>query len=277
MNIKHIITLIIAMVLSAGNIISQVSYVDTPVFKVGEKATYGIYFNLGFISMKAGKVHFEVGEAVVRGEDCYKLMVNGYTQGMFERFYVVRDTFTSYISKKTLQPVYYHDGKHEDSYWSYSTYLYTDNGKADSLHVNFEYIKRKGTSRTEFNISKKACDLVATCYKIRNLDVASMSRGDVAAFSLLFEDIVYELGLKFTGKENVKLKDGSKYRTSVFVPTLIKGDLFKNDEDLKVYVADDDNHYPVYVEASLKMGKAVASLESISGTKYEQTGKKKKK
>ena len=53
MNIKHIITLIIAMVLSAGNIISQVSYVDTPVFKVGEKATYGIYFNLGFISMKA--------------------------------------------------------------------------------------------------------------------------------------------------------------------------------------------------------------------------------
>ena len=263
MNIKHIITLIIAMVLSAGSVFSQISYVDTPVFKVGEKATYGIYF--------------EVGEAVVRGEDCYKLTVNGYTQGMFERFYVVRDTFTSYISKKTLQPVYYHDGKHEDSYWSYSTYLYTDNGKADSLHVNFEYIKRKGTSKTEFNISKKACDLVATCYKIRNIDVASMSRGDVAAFSLLFEDIVYELGLKFTGKENVKLKDGSKYRTSVFVPTLIKGDLFKNDEDLKVYVADDDNHYPVYVEASLKMGKAVASLESISGTKYEQTGKKKKK
>jgi hypothetical protein len=265
------------MVLSAGSVFSQISYVDTPVFKVGEKATYGIYFNLGFISMKAGKVHFEVGEAVVRGEDCYKLTVNGYTQGMFERFYVVRDTFTSYISKKTLQPVYYHDGKHEDSYWSYSTYLYTDNGKADSLHVNFEYIKRKGTSKTEFNISKKACDLVATCYKIRNIDVASMSRGDVAAFSLLFEDIVYELGLKFTGKENVKLKDGSKYRASVFVPTLIKGDLFKNDEDLKVYVADDDNHYPVYVEASLKMGKAVASLESISGTKYEQTGKKKKK
>lgn len=273
---KHIMSLIIAMMLSVENIFSQASYVDTPVFKVGEKATYGIYFNLGFISMKAGKIHFEVGEAVVRGEDCYKLSVNGYTQGMFERFYVVRDTFTSYISKKTLQPVYYHDGKHEDSYWSYSTYLYTDNGNADSLHVNFEYIKRKGTSRTEFNISKKACDLVATCYKVRNLDVASLSRGDVAAFSLLFEDIVYELGLKFTGKETVKLKDGSKYKTSVFVPTLIKGDLFKNDEDLKIYVADDDNHYPVYVEASLKMGKAVASLESISGTKYELSGKKKK-
>ncbi|MEE1062371.1 MAG: DUF3108 domain-containing protein, partial [Paludibacteraceae bacterium] len=62
----------------------------------------------------------------------------------------------------------------------------------------------------------------------------------------------------------------------VFVPTLIKGDLFKNDEDLKIYVADDDNHYPVYVEASLKMGKAVASLESISGTKYELSSKKKK-
>ena len=259
MNMKHIMSLIIAMMLSVGNIFSQASYVDTPVFKVGEKATYGIYFNLGFISMKAGKIHFEVGEAVVRGEDCYKLSVNGYTQGMFERFYVVRDTFTSYSSKKTLQPVYYHDGKHEDSYWSYSTYLYTDNGNADSLHVNFEYIKRKGTSRTEFNISKKACDLVATCYKVRNLVVASLSRGDVAAFSLLF-----------------KLKDGSKYKTSVFVPTLIKGDLFKNDEDLKIYVADDDNHYPVYVEASLKMGKAVASLESISGTKYELSGKKKK-
>lgn len=276
MNMKHIMSLIIAMMLSVGNIFSQASYVDTPVFKVGEKATYGVYFNLGFISMKAGKIHFEVGEAVVRGEDCYKLSVNGYTQGMFERFYVVRDTFTSYISKKTLQPVYYHDGKHEDSYWSYSTYLYTDNGKNDSLHVNFEYIKRKGTSRTEFNISKKASDLVATCYKVRNLDVALLSRGDVAAFSLLFEDIVYELGLKFTGKETVKLKDGSKYKTLVFVPTLIKGDLFKNDEDLKIYVADDDNHYPVYVEASLKMGKAVASLESISGTKYELSGKKKK-
>lgn len=274
---KHFISLIIAMVLSVGSIFSQITYVETPVFQVGEKATYSLYFNLGFISMKAGKINFSVGEAVVRGEDCYKLTVDGYTQGMFERFYVVRDTFTSYISKKTLQPVYYHDGKHEDSYWSYSTYLYTYNEKTDSLHVDFEYIKRKGTSNTSFNIGNKAGDLVATCYKIRNIDVASMSRGDIAAFSLLFEDIVYELGLKFVGKETVKLKNGNKYKASVFVPKLIKGDLFKNDEDLKIYVADDDNHYPVYVEASLKMGKAVASLDKITGTKYEQSGLKKKK
>ncbi len=276
MNMKHVISLIIAMVLSVGNIFSQVTYVETPVFKVGEKATYGIHFNLGFISMKAGKVNFEVGEAVINGVDCYKLTVDGYTQGMFEKFYVVRDTFTSYLDKKTLQPVYYHDGKHEDSYWSYSTYKYTNIGNPDSLHVNFEYIKRKGTSKTEFNVSKKAADLVSTCYKVRNVDVNSMSRGSVASFSLLFEDIVYELGLKFTGKQNIKLKNGDKYKAFVFVPTLIKGNLFKNDEDLKIYVADDDNHYPVYVEASLKMGKAVASLESISGTKYDQSGKKNK-
>ncbi len=264
------------MVLSVGYLFSQVSYLDTPVFKVGEKASYGIYFNLGFISMKAGVVNFSVDEAIVRGEDCYKLQVDGYTQGMFEKFYVVRDTFVSYINKKTLKPVYYHDGKHEDNYWSYTTYFYTYNKGKDSLHVNYEHVKRKGTSKSEFNISKNACDLISTCYKVRNVDVASMSRGDIASFSLLFEDMVYELGMKFVKKETVKLKNGKKYKTSVFVPTLIKGDLFKNDEDLKIYVADDNNHYPVYVEASLKMGKAVASLESISGTKYEISAVKKK-
>lgn len=244
-------------------------YLREPVFKEGEKATYNIYFNLGFIWVNAGDVKFECSSAQKNGKDCYKLSVVGYTKGMFEKYYVIRDTFVSYIDKNTLEPVAYEDYKHEDKYYSSARYVYTPQG--DSVFVNYHRDKKNNSWDKSFNIAKEVYDLISCCYTTRNINADALVRKQAIPLNMLYEDKSYALGLTFQGKKNLKIKNGSKYKTMYFTPSVISGGLFKNEEDLGVYVADDDNHVPVYVEAKLKMGSAVASLEKIEGTKYPIT------
>ncbi|MCQ2199053.1 MAG: DUF3108 domain-containing protein [Paludibacteraceae bacterium] len=244
-------------------------YLREPVFQVGEKATYNIYFNLGFIWVHAGDVKFECSSAMKNGKDCYKLSVTGYTLGMFEKYYVIRDTFVSYIDKKTLDPVAYEDHKHEDKYISSTSYVYTPNG--DSVLVNYHRDKKNNSWGKQYNIAKDVYDLISCCYTTRNINTDALVRKQQVPLNMMYEDGVHQLGLSFQGKKNLKVKNGTKYKTMYFTPSVISGGLFKHEEDLGVYVADDANHIPVYVEAKLKMGSAVASLEKIEGAKYPIT------
>lgn len=268
---KRFCLLLVTLYVSLMSFAQQKSelYLREPVFKEGEKATYNLYFNLGFIWLHAGDVKFECSAAKKNGKDCYKLSVIGYTLGTFEKFYVIRDTFVSYIDKTTLEPVAYEDYKHEDKYYSSTKYVYTPNG--DSVLVNYHRDKKNNSWDKQYNIAKNVYDLISCCYTTRNVNFNAFVRNQPVPLSLMYDDDVHSLGLTFQGKKNLKIKNGTKYRALYFTPSVISGGLFRHNEDLGVYVADDDNHVPIYVEAKLRMGTAVASLAKVEGTKYPVT------
>ncbi|HQJ90043.1 MAG TPA: DUF3108 domain-containing protein, partial [Paludibacteraceae bacterium] len=70
------------------------------------------------------------------------------------------------------------------------------------------------------------------------------------------------------GKEQIKLKNGKKYNALKFVPKLITGDLFKNEDDMVIYVTDDNNHIPLLIDAKIKVGSIKAMLQDVAGTKF---------
>ena len=63
-------------------------------------------------------------------------------------------------------------------------------------------------------------------------------------------------------------RNGKKYKALKFMPTLITGDLFENEDDMAVYVSDDDNHIPLLIEAKIKVGSVKAMLNTIENSKY---------
>ena len=61
-----------------------------------------------------------------------------------------------------------------------------------------------------------------------------------------------------------------------FRPLLIEGTIFKSGEGMEVSVSDDKNRIPIYVEASILIGKVKVYLEKMNGIKYPMESRIKK-
>lgn len=251
--------------LIAGEVGAQVRYKDECVFQTGESAVYNIYFNWGFIWIHAGDVTFNVKESMKDGEKCYDLYVSGKTRSSFDKMYTIRDTFMSRVNATTVMPSYYKEVKHEDSYYCNKQYNYVHG--EDSASVYMDFIRNKRHWKDTAIVANNVNDLVSTCYKFRNLDMSTVPVNTLVGFNMMFDSEVYNLGLKYVGKETIKLKSGKKYKALKFVPKLITGDLFKNDDDMTIYVSDDENHVPLSVTAKIKVGSIKATLSSVKNTK----------
>jgi hypothetical protein len=88
---------------------------------------------------------------------------------------------------------------------------------------------------------------------MRNIDFDKMKPGDKIPFSMFLDNQVYNLYIRFIGKEIIKTKYG-KFHAIKFKPLLIKGTIFEGGEKMTVWVTDDANHIPVRVESPISVG-----------------------
>ena len=274
--ITHILAAVALLAVTAPAAAQQVEYQTTPVFQYGEKATFRLYYNLGFVWIHAGNVDFNVKKKTYKGKETMALQVAGYTTSSFDKMYTIRDTFESYISPQTLRPIHYYEAKHEDSYNSRLTYDYTEQKDKTLVHMN--RTKRQKVTSQDLTIDKKTLDLIACCYNFRNINTQNLAVGQRIPFNMIFDDDIYNLDLAYKGKETIKLKNGQKCNALKFVPKLITGDLFKDEDDMTIYVSDDENHVPLLVMAKIKVGWVKAYLHDVKNTKRPMTsfvGKKK--
>ncbi len=244
---------------------AKVPYKNEPAFKAGEVAVYNVYYNLGFIWIHAGDVQFSVSTKNVDGEQLYFLRLAGNTVRSFDSFYRIRDTFSVTVTPQELMPRFYKEVKYEDSYFCDRRYHFD---YSEDPIVRWNWNKRGKLSTDSLNIAADVFDLITTCYRFRSLEVSKISVGTLVPFNLLFDDQVYNLGLTYRGKQDIKLRNKKKYKALKFVPKLITGDLFKNEDDMAIYVSDDDNHVPLYIETKIKVGSVKVMLESVKNTKY---------
>ena len=83
---------------------------------------------------------------------------------------------------------------------------------------------------------------------------------------------IYPLALKYLGpEENKKVKGVGRFNTQKFSPQLIAGDVFKEGDEMKIYVSDDENKIPVLIESPVSVGSVKAVLKSYKGLKYPMT------
>ena len=259
---KKVGILIMFLTLLSTLAVSKSILREEPAFCEGEKARYTIYYNLGFIWIHAGDVDFSVSKKEYQGEECYHLQLNGYTTKSFDRLYRIRDTFTTIMRVKDLQPLYHREVKNEDSYFSEREYYFDAKGG-----IKWKRNRRGVLTSGEAQVGTDVMDLISICYKFRGIDTKSLEKGETTPFKLFFDEEKFELGLTYKGEEEIKLRNKSKYKSLKFVPKLITGDLFKNEDDMAVFVSDDGNHVPLYIEAKIKVGAVKVMLDFVENTK----------
>jgi hypothetical protein len=228
---------------------------DKPFNLSGEKVSYELVYNWGLIWASAGKVDFSVRDTLVNGETCYKLKGYGTSYESWDWFYKVRSTYES-LTNSQLKPIWFRRKGKEGSH-HYNTFYSVKENEAEMVSID-----RKGkVSKTTFALAPCSFDVISAVYYCRHIDFSQLKPQETIPLSLFVDGASHPSYLRYLGKEKwTDERDGKSYNCIKFSPLLIEGTVFKEGENMVVYVTDDHRKLPVYIETELVVGKAKVFL-----------------
>jgi len=232
-------------------------------FHAGEQLTYLIQYNWGLIWVDAGEAVFSVKDTIYNKKVCYYFLGMGHSFPKYDWFYKVRDRFETFMDTMTLKPLRYVRNSNEAG-----NQVYNDNyfNFAKSKAIYYSQQKDKSFKKDTVAITQCTYDVLSMVYYSRNIDFSKYKPNDKIPVSLYLDGEIYSLYIRYVGKENIKTKTGS-YDCIKFKPLLIEGTIFKGGENMTVWVTDDEQHLPVYVETPIVVGSIKVTLTKAKGLK----------
>jgi hypothetical protein len=223
---------------------------ENTAFKPGELLTYRLHYGL----LNAGVAVLEVKPEVieVNNRKVYHIVSNGYSTGTADVFFKVRDRYETYMDKDALLP------------WLFVRRVDEGGYKFSQDYVFNHYTKKVDIGNNQkFDIPTGVQDMVSAFYSARNLDLSRAKEGDIFSLNCFLDKEVWPLKIRFIGRETISTDIG-KFRALKFRPIVQKGRVFKKEEDLNVWISDDDNHIPLRAKADVLVG---SIKMDITGTK----------
>lgn len=267
MNKQLLFSVIYFLVSLTGNSKAQETAVcaqDNTAFLPGEKVVYKAGYRWGLLNMNAGEVSFTVNTTTYNDTPSLHLVGIGSTYKAYDWFYKVRDRFESFVSIEDLRPYRYIRNTSEGGYkvFNDNDFNYAD-GKA--------YVKRKHVKNIDMldtiPIGDCTYDVLSMIYNARSIDFGRYEPGDVIPISIFLDEEVYDLSIRYLRKEVIRHKQ-KKYRCVVLSPTLVSGTIFKEGDEMKVWITDDANRIPLVVESPLVVGKVRAVVKSWENLRH---------
>lgn len=227
-------------------------------FQSGESLTFKVFYTLG-IYVPAGEATFNVSLERMNNRPVYHIVGDGKTFSFYDSFFKVRDRYESFIDTANLQPLKFVRNVYEGGYKKYE-------------NVIFNQTTNVATSSEGAVIKVPNCiqDVMSALYYARNINFNNYKIDDKIPFSMYLGNEVFNLYIRYLGKETVKTKYG-KFNAIKFKPLLIKGTIFEGGEKMTVWVSDDQNHIPLRVESPISVGSIKVDMMSYRNLRYSLT------
>jgi hypothetical protein len=223
-------------------------------FLAGEASTYKVYYTLG-VYIAAGETTFNVALEKLNNKPVYHITGEGKTYSFYDNFFKVRDKYESFVDTATLRPMKFIRNVYEGGYKKYQ---------------NVSFNQETNTAITNDGIFKvPSCvqDVVGAIYYARNIDFNKYKPDDKIPFTMFLDNEVYDLYIRYLGKETIKTKYGT-FRAIKFKPLLVKGTIFEGGEKMIVWVSDDANHLPLRVESPISVGSIKVDMMAYRNLRY---------
>lgn len=237
--------------------------IDNRAFQSGEKIVYEVYYNWNFVWINAGEVVFEVKDA---GSE-YHLSARGYTYKSYDWFYRVRDRYDTYVDKQTLLPRLSKKTIEEGSDRLYDKTTFNQRNRTAQVLRG----KTEATAENRFSFDLDNCmhDMLSMMYHARNIDYQKYEAGEQFPATIFMDKTVYPLQVKYYGKETKKVKKLGTFNTILFSPEVVEGTIFKEGNQMRVWVSDDNNRIPVLIESPLSVGSVKVVLKDYKGLRHD--------
>jgi hypothetical protein len=222
-------------------------------FKKGEILTYRLHYG----AIDAGTATLEVTqeEREFGGRPTYHVIGLGKSTGAFDWFFKVRDRYESYIDQEALIPMAFIRRVDEGGYKINQNYVYN--------HYKKQVISEGKAYEVPKDINDIQ-DMISSFYYARCIDFSNAKAGNIYTINSFVDGEIFPLKIKFIGKETISTSLG-KFKCIKFRPVLQKGRIFKDEEDLNVWISDDANRIPIRAQANILVGSVKMDLQDYKG------------
>lgn len=215
-------------------------------FRRGEWLKYRLHYGL----LQAGEAVLEVQPKATElgGRKVFHIVAKGYTTGTTDWFYKVRDRYETYLDEEALVPWYFVRRVDEGGFRFSQDYVFD------------HYSQQVNVGQNQlFKVPNGIQDMVSAFYSARVLDLSKAKEGQRFTLSCFMDKEVWPMQIRFIRREVIDT-DLGKVKALLFQPLVQKGRVFKQDEDLSVWVSDDENHIPLRAEAKILIGSVKMDL-----------------
>lgn len=219
-------------------------------FNKGEILVFRIHYGI----IDAGIATLEVinEEKKFGPREVYHVVGTGITNEFFDVFFKVRDRYETYIDMEAIVP------------WLFIRRVDEGGYKINQNVVFNQHKDEVKSSGGSFKVPDNIQDLLSTYYYLRTLDFSKCKVGDTFKQEAFLDDEIHKFAYKYLGKETVTTSLGT-FRCLKFCPTLLKGRVFKSEEDMVVWITDDLNKIPIRAEARILVGSVKLDLKEYAG------------
>jgi len=250
-----IISLISWLNLTAGDDFCGIS---NKAFMHGETLTYNVFYAVAGIYVNAGTATFSLTKDRINNTPCYHVVGEGHTNSSYDWIFKVRDRYETYFDTSNLQPLKFIRNVDEGGY-----------KKTENVSFN-QQTNTAITNEGVFKLPNCVQDVLSSIYYARNIDFSKYKPGDKIPFSMFLDNEVFDLYIRYMGKETIKTKYG-KFRAIKFKPLLVKGTIFEGGEKMTVWVSDDPNHFPLRIESPIVVGTVKVDMMGYRNNRYPLT------
>lgn len=262
---RQILIIITIVFFSSQGVIPQNSLINNRLpFDHGEELTLTVSYTWFFVWTDVGEVTFTAKVDEKLGRNAYHLHAYGKSFPFYDWFFKVRDVYESWVDQITLQPIYFNRSINEGGYTKENEYVFdweNNNVKAR--------IRRKGRENRFYNIAiePSTYDVVSAIYYSRCLDFSNLEPFKSFPIRVVLDREIFNVKYTFLQREEKMVKGIGSIKTLKFRVELIAGDVFKEGQYLYVWVTDDSNKVPLYIESPIRVGTIRVRLTSYKGLK----------
>lgn len=227
-------------------------------FQEGENISFNVFYSVVGLYINAGTGNFTISNEHINNRPVYHIVGSGSSNPGYDWIFKVRDRYESYIDTATMQPLKFIRDINEGGFKKYE---------------NITFNKKTNTAITTngvFKVPDCVQDVLSSIYYARNIDFSKYQIDDKIPFTMFLDNEVFNLYIKYLGKEVIKTKYG-RFNAIKFKPLLVKGTLFQGGEGMSVWVSDDQNHIPIRIESPIVVGSVKVDMMQYRNLRYPLT------
>ncbi len=211
-------------------------------FKKGEFLQYDVSY--GFFDAATATLEVAPSSKKINGRNTMHIVGKGKSTGALRWFFKIDDHYETYVDEEAILP------------WKFVRHV-REGGYELDRSIDFDQYLNQATvfqkDTRNYTINPNTQDLLSAFYYARTLDLQNAEIGHEFVINTFFDREMYPLKIKFLGREVVKTKLG-KFNCLKFRPMVEKGRVFKEEEDMTLWISDDCNKVPVRLKADLLVG-----------------------
>lgn len=225
-------------------------------FQAGENLKYLVHY--GWID--GGYETMKIENSTFYDLDIYHIFMNARTTGLTDKLYRVDDTYESFVVPETGLPLKSIRNIKEHNYRQYIEVVFDQD-------EDYVFSQLSGKHKVPDN----TFDILSAFFYLRNIlyekGDTGLTDNEIINISTFFGDDIFPLIIRYKGKETIKTRLG-KVKCIKFQPVTEVGRVFKDEDDMTIWVSDDLNFVPVRVKFDLFIGSLNCDLIEYSGLKY---------